>query len=121
MRKLKIVLTACGCPGASTLIRMLKDNGERPIEVIGTDMDNEAIGRFLCDGFYQVPAGPSKDFIPRMLEIIKKEKPDVLFPESSFEVYPLAQNIKAFEALGTRVIVSDPEPISIANKKFQIY
>ncbi len=48
MNKIKILLTACGCPGASTLIRMLKNNGERPVEIIGTDMDKEAIGRFFC-------------------------------------------------------------------------
>ena len=32
---LKLVLTAVGCPGASTLIRMLKANGEREIVVHG--------------------------------------------------------------------------------------
>ena len=121
MRKLKIVLTACGCPGASTLIRMLKNNGERPIDIIGTDMDNEAVGRFLCDGFYRVPAGQSEEYIPHLLEIIEKERPDILFPESSYEVYPLAQNKTKFEALGTQVVVSDPEPIAIANNKFLMY
>ncbi|MDO8055678.1 MAG: ATP-grasp domain-containing protein [Candidatus Hermodarchaeota archaeon] len=121
MRKLKILLTACGCPGASTLIRMLKNNGERPIEIIGTDMDNEAVGRFLCDGFYQVPGGHSEEYIPRMLEITKKEEPDILFPESSYEVYPLAQNVEEFEAIGTHVLVSNPEPISIASDKLGMY
>ena len=41
MRKIKVLLTACGCPGASTLIRMLKNNGEREVEIIGTDMDQK--------------------------------------------------------------------------------
>lgn len=121
MRKIKLVLTACGCPGASTLIRMFKNNGERPIEIIGTDIDNEAVGRFFCDRFYQVPAGQSDDYIPKLLEIVKKEKPDIIFPESSYEVYPLALNKDKFENLGTRVIVSDPEPIEISNNKFLMY
>jgi carbamoyl-phosphate synthase large subunit len=121
MRKIKLILTACGCPGASTLIRMLKNNGERHIEIIGTDMDNEAVGRFLCDRFYQVPSGQSGDYVPRMLEIVKKEQPDILFPESSFEVYPLSMNREAFETLGTKVLVSDPEPIEMANNKFLMY
>ncbi|MFX0168064.1 MAG: ATP-grasp domain-containing protein [Candidatus Hodarchaeota archaeon] len=121
MRKLKIILTACGCPGASTLIQMLKNNGERSIEIIGTDMDKEAIGRFFCDGFYPVPSGHSENYIPRLLDIVEKEQPDILFPESSFEVYPLAQNAARFEALGTRVLVSDPEPIVISNNKYLMY
>lgn len=122
MKNLKIVITACGCPGASTLIRMLKRNHqERKVTIIGTDMDKEAVGRFLADKFYKVPAGNSDDFIPEMLKILKKEKVDVLFPESSNEVYYLAKAKKELESTGTKVLVSDPEPIKIANNKLAMY
>ncbi len=121
MKKLKIVVTACGCPGASTLIKMLKNNGERDIEIIGVDMDNHAIGRFLTDRFYQIPEGHTDEFIQKMLEITKKESPDIVFPESSNEVYNLACNIERFEQLGTKVIVSPPEAIETANNKYKMY
>lgn len=121
MQPLKILLTACGCPGASTLIRMLKNNGERPVTIIGTDMDDEAIGRFFTDDFYQVPPGKSDEYIPKMLEIVEKEKPDVLFPQSTFEVYPLAKNKQEFEQYGTPVVVSDPNAIETANNKYNMY
>ncbi len=80
---IKIILTACGCPGASTLIKRLKGNGEREVTIIGTDINNEAIGRFLCDGFYKVPSGTSNEFIPAMIDIVEKENPALIFPESS--------------------------------------
>jgi carbamoyl-phosphate synthase large subunit len=121
MKDLRIVLTACGCPGASTLIKMLKNNGERKIEIIGTDMDEEAVGRFLADKFYRVPSGKSKEYLPKMLEIVKKERPDIVFPESSHEVYPLACNKERFEAPGTKILVSDPEPIEVSNNKYKMY
>ena len=121
MNDIKIILTACGCPGASTLIRMLKNNGERNIEIVGVDMDAQAIGRFLVDKFYQVPAGDSKDYINSMLDITSKEKPVLVFPESSNEVYPLALNKKEFEKLGARVVVSEPEAIEIATDKYRMY
>ena len=122
MRDLKIVVTACGCPGASTLIRMLKKNhDERKITIIGTDMDDEPIGRFLVDKFYKVPAGSSEDYIPTMIDVLEKEKPDVLFPESSFEVYHLALAKKELESTGTKVLVSNPEPIRLANNKLEMY
>ncbi|MHA1365093.1 MAG: ATP-grasp domain-containing protein [Candidatus Heimdallarchaeota archaeon] len=122
MKDLKIVVTACGCPGASTLIKMLKLNhNERKITIVGTDVDEEAIGRFLVENFYTVPPGNSDDYISSMLEIIKNEKPDVLFPESSSEVYYLAKAKDELEATGTRVLVSDPEPIDLANNKFKMY
>ena len=121
MNKIRVLLTSCGCPGASTLIRMLKKNGERAVEIIGTDMDNEAIGRFFVDKFYQVPSGNSNNYISNMLDIVEKEKPDVLFPQSTYEVYPLSLNKEKFENNGTPVIVSDSEEIEVANNKFKMY
>lgn len=121
MKKIKIILTACGCPGASTLIRMLRNNGEREIEIIGTDMDNQAIGRMLCDKFYKVHEGTSKEFIDDMISIIEKEKPDILFPESSNEVLNLARNKEILEKNGTKVLVSDEEAIKTAENKYLMY
>jgi carbamoyl-phosphate synthase large subunit len=121
VRDLKIVLTACGCPGASTLIRMLKNTSERNIEIIGTDMDPEAVGRFLIDKFYQVPPGKTKEYIPKMLEIVEKERPHLVFPESSYEVHPLACHKPRFEELGAKVLVSDPKPIEASINKYTMY
>lgn len=121
MKKIKILVTACGCPSGSTLIRKFRDNGERVADIVGVDMTNESIGRFWADKFYQVPPASSEEYIPRMLEIAKREKPDVLFPESSYEVYPIALNKEKFEALGIKVVVSDPEPLAIAIDKYKMY
>jgi carbamoyl-phosphate synthase large subunit len=100
---------------------MLKENGERKIEIVGTDIDEEAVGRFLTDKFYRVPPGDSIEYIPRILEIIDKEKPDILFPESSNEVLPLAINKAQLEESGTKVLVSDPDSISVSNNKYLMY
>ena len=121
LRPLKIILTACGCPGASTLIRMLKQNGERSIQIIGTDIDPEAIGRFFCDGFYKVPPGTSDGFIPELLNIVRKEKPDLIFPESSNEVLAFAKAREDFESHSTKVLVSEPDSIEISNNKHMMY
>lgn len=121
LEPIKIILTACGCPGASTLIRMLKHNGERKIEIIGTDMNPEAIGRYLCDSFYQIPSGTNHNYIPSMMEIVETEKPDLIFPESSNEVLSLAKSKKEFEENGTNVVVSSPESIELARNKYLMY
>jgi len=121
LRSLRVLLTACGCPGASTLIRMLKGVRERKIEIIGVDMDNQAIGRFLADGFFQVPPAGSPEYIPRMLELVEELRPDVVFPESSVEVPVLAKYRHEFERRGAVVLVSDPEAIEIASDKFRMY
>jgi len=120
MKPIRVLLTACGCPGASTLIKMLK-KARREVEVIGVDADEQAIGRFLADQFFLVPFADSPDYIPRMLELVKRVQPDVLFPESSMEVYPLALHKMEFEELGTAVLVSSPEAIAVASDKFKMY
>ena len=121
MKPLKIILTASGCPGASTMINMLRKIEERKIKIIGTDMRENAIGRFLADGFYKVPPGADKNYIEELLSIVEKEKPDILFPVSSYEVYPVAANKKKFEKLGIKVLVSNPYPINICNNKYLMY
>lgn len=121
MRPIRVLLTACGCPGASTLIRMLRGNGERKVELIGVDADDQAIGRFLADRFFQVPMANSPDYIPRMLELVEEFQPGVVFTQSSVEVPILAKYRHEFERRGAVVPISDPEPIEIASDKFRMY
>jgi carbamoyl-phosphate synthase large subunit len=101
---------------------MLRQNGERDVTLVGVDMDNEAVGRFIADAFYVVPpAAEVEAYVARILDIVEEEKPDVLFPESSFEVAVLAEHRDQFESLGTRVAVSSPESIALANNKYLMY
>ncbi len=114
---LKIVLTAAGCPGASTLIGQLKANGEREIHIHGVDMRPDAVGRFLCDGFSLVPAGDSPDYITRLAAVVERERPDLLFVQSSHEIETVARHRDVFEALGARVLADGVRGIEIASDK----
>jgi carbamoyl-phosphate synthase large subunit len=114
---LKIVLTATGCPGAATLIRMLKANGERELRVFGVDVRADAVGRFLCDSFTTVPPGDSDEYLPALADVVDRERPDVLFVQSSAEVGPLALARATFADLGARVLVASPEAIAVCSDK----
>lgn len=114
---LSLVLTAAGCPGASTLIRMLKANGEREIRIHGVDMRPDAIGRFMCDGFDLVPPGSSPDYIPALAAVVERVRPDLLFVQSSHEIETVAAHRHIFEKLGTRVLADGAEGIRIAGDK----
>jgi len=122
MDSIKVVVTACGCPGASTFIHWLKHKvNEREIYIIGTDMSPEPIGRFISDKFVQVPSAEEDEFIPQVKELIIKEKPDIFFCVSSYEVGKISLHKDELEALGTKVIVSDHEVINVASNKFSLY
>jgi len=118
---LKLVLTAAGCPGAAALIRMLKANGEREIRVVGVDVRIDAVGRFLCDDFATVPPGADDDYVPALAAVVARERPDVLFVQSSAEVDPVARSRATFADLGARVLVADPEAIALCADKAAMY
>src|SRR5207248_8391755 len=78
------------------LVRALRENGERDIRLIGTDMSELAIGRHLCDAFYVVPPGADPSFAVALTEICKNEQVDAVLPQSSFELHALAENRGSF-------------------------
>lgn len=122
MGDIKVVVTAAGCPGASTFLRMLRDKvNERHIELIAIDMDPEPIGRFIAHRFYQAPPANHEKYIPFVLDLIKLEKPDVFFCLSSYEVPVIAKYKEEIESLDTRVIVSPFEAVETAANKYKLY
>ncbi len=122
MKDIKVIVTAAGCPGASTFINQLKNNvTERNIEVVGIDMDSQAIGRFISDKFHIVPSADNPDYIPRIKELIIAEKPDIFFCVSSFEVPIVSTHKDELEALGTKVIVANNEDAELAGNKYTLY
>ena len=118
---LSILITAAGAPQGATLIRHLKENGEREVRIIGLDMDGEASGRFLADAFYRIPPAGSDGHKEAILEVVRRDAPDALLNVSGMDVPHIARFRDEIEDLGTKVIVSDPEAIEIANNKSRLY
>lgn len=121
MKKIKILLTATGAPGCSTLIRKLRDNGERDTEIIAADMKNEVIGAAWGDRFYKLPPADDAAYIQKLMSIVEKEKPDVLFPVSSAEGGVVSSAKTDIEAMGTRVLISDAAALQVAQNKQKVY
>lgn len=118
MRPITIFLTAVGCPGAHDLIRCLKYNGEREIKIVGTDILDEVGGRFFVDAYYKI--SPSKDeekYIKDILNILKKEKIDIFFPQSSSDVIPVSKNLNLLKKNCGQILLCDYETIETCDNK----
>jgi carbamoyl-phosphate synthase large subunit len=87
--------------------------------VVGTDMSERAIGRHLCDAFERVPAGSDAAFADAMLDVCRRERVDVVLPQSSFDLLGLAEAKDRFE--GVAVLVASPDAIRRCNDKAQTY
>src|SRR4029079_9024614 len=99
--------------------RALRDNDERPVRLVGTDMSELAIGRHVADAFHRVPAGSDPGFAAAMLEVCRTEHVDAILPQSSFDLLGLAEAKERFE--GIAVLVSSPEAIRRSNDKAETY
>jgi carbamoyl-phosphate synthase large subunit len=119
VKPLTVLVTACGAPGTAALLRALRDNGERPVRLVGTDMSELAIGRHLCDAFHRVPSGSDPAFADAILAVCRSERVDAVLPQSSFDLLGLAEAKARFEDIA--VLVASPEAIRRSNDKAETY
>ena len=121
MRNLNIIATATGGAGANGIFWSLRNNGERNIRIIATDMNENAPGLYLADKKYLVPQANSGEYITKMLDIAKKEKADAIIPFSPKELLPLAKNKKKFEKIGTKILISDEKAIKLVQDRLKLF
>jgi carbamoylphosphate synthase large subunit len=119
MKQLTVLVSASGAPGTAALLRALRENGERPVRLVGIDMTEQAVGRHLCDAFHVVPPGTDAGFADAVLELCRREHVDAVLPQSSFDLLGLAEAKERFE--GVAVMVSSPEAIRRCNDKTETY
>jgi len=112
------MVTASGAPGTAALLRGLRENGEREVRLVGTDMSERSVGRHLCDAFHVVPAGGDPTFPDVMLELARRERVDAVLPQSSFDLQGLAEHVDRFPM---PVLVSKPDTIARSNDKAETY
>ncbi len=118
LRPITVLVSACGAPGSAALLRALRENGEREVRLVGTDMSDRAIGRHLCDAFHLVPPGRDPAFADAILTLVEQERVDAVLPQSSHDLPGLAAARQRFPV---PVLVSGPETIARANDKAETY
>jgi carbamoyl-phosphate synthase large subunit len=118
VRDLTVLVTASGSPGCAALVRALRENGERRVRVVGTDMAELAVGRHLCDAFHVVPPGDDPGFADAIVDVSEREGVDAVLPQSSYDLPGLAA---AREHFPCAVLVSSPEAVRRSNDKAETY
>ena len=113
-----VLVTASGAPGTAALLRGLRENGERAVRLVGADMSERSIGKHLCDAFHLVPAGSDPAYADAVLEIVERERVDVVLPQSSFDLPGLAA---ARDRFPVPVLVSSPDTVHRSNDKAETY
>ncbi len=119
MEPLTVIVTASGAPGTAALLRALRENGERELRLVGTDMGERAVGAHLCDAFHRVPAGSDPGFAVAIRELTEREGAAAVLPQSSFDLEGLAGSLDLFDDVA--VLVSPLATIERCNDKAATY
>ena len=90
------------------------------LRVIATDvLPSMSAACQVADAAYAVPRCVEPEFIPRMLELCAAEKVSLVVPTIDTELLVLAEAQERFCAIGTRVMVSNPELVRVARDKLR--
>ena len=116
---MRVLLTGVGCPGAHALITNLKLQDEN-IFILGTNAGKQAVGRWLCDEFAVVPWAYEENYIDSIINLIKKYQIDIVFPQTSWEMFHLSKDAKKIEK-HCRLLASKHEFVSICENKYLMY
>ena len=88
------------------------------LRIIATDSDPDlSAACSLADESFAVPRADNTEFVPRLLEISKRQSVDVIIPTIDSELQAFANSKREFAEIGTRVMVSDPKIVALARDK----
>ena len=108
------------CAGRRTyLLKYFKENLYVGDKIVATDMQLSAPALQVADVKIQVPAVYDPEYVNITLRICEEQKIDALFSLNDLELPILAENKARFEAIGVKVVVSDPKVIDIAFDKYK--
>jgi len=120
---IKILITACGGPSSLSFTRSLRDadpEGKKYF-LIGTDCDKFNIHRAECNKTYLCPKANEPEYIPFILEIIKRELVDVLHSQPEAEAYVIGKNRDKIIASGCKLFMPEQEVIELLRDKGRSY
>ena len=108
------------CAGRRTyLLKYFKENLSEGDKILATDMQLSAPALQAADVKIQVPAVYDPEYVNITLRICEEQKIDALFSLNDLELPILAENKARFEAIGVKVVVSEPKVIDIAFDKYK--
>lgn len=121
LKDLTIMMSASASPCSRDSRRSLNILEDRNVRIIGVDMADDPSAQYMVDKFYQVPPATDEGYVDVLLDICKKEKVDIFFPTISAEIEEVARRKAEFDAIGTKLAISNLDSVKIANNKLETY
>lgn len=95
----KILITSIGGGLGTELVNQIKKTTKfNNINLTGVDMSKKTPSKYFVDKFYEVPPPNNKNYISKILGIIKKDKINLIIPGSDLEAINLCKKRHLFES-----------------------
>ncbi|MEI2580256.1 ATP-grasp domain-containing protein [Scytonema sp. PRP1] len=118
---MKVLVTGAGAVLGQGIIKSLR-MADTPYHIIAVDPDPRAVGLYWADQSYLVPLATDPSYLDVVCRILERERPDVVLVGTDVELLTYAQNKLELESnYKTRIIVSPPHVIQIADDKWLTY
>ena len=105
-----------------SLVRLFRKSFAREkirARLVGVDLSPLAPTAQVADKFYLAPRVDAPDYIPRLLQICKKERIKLVVPLIDTELLIQARSREAFAQIGAFAMISAPETIELAMDKLK--
>ena len=118
---MKILVTGAGALLGQGIIRSLRRSSLRP-EIVAVDPSPLAAGLYWADSSYLVPLADAPDYGEKIEALLARERPAAVLVGTDVELHYFAAHRARLESVfGTRVVVSSPRVVSIADDKWLTY
>ncbi len=118
---IRLLITCVGGELMPYLLNYIKKIDNPKVYIVGTDFDENAVGRSFCDKFYTVPLGKDISYIEKIINLTKKEKVNLVLPTSDEEALILAKNKKLFNKNNIQLACINFKELGILNNKQKTY
>lgn len=120
-RAVALLITSTGGTMAPAAFMELRRSELFNYRLIGVNATSPVPAQRVLDRFYEVPRGESPDYLPALMEVIRKERVEIVLPASDEEAFAIAPILEDLASLGATAIVSAPACLNLIADKLKTY
>lgn len=119
---MKVLVTSAGALLGQGIIRSLQNSTIPNLHIVACDPDPRSPGLYWNSGSRLLPYSKDPHFIDKFADLLDEEKPDAVCVGTDPELALLSTHQQQLEsAYQTKIIVSSPEVVRIADDKYLTY
>lgn len=117
---LVIGITGIGGDIGLGILKSVKESKYKSAEIIGFDSNPYSIGLYKADKGYMMPKAEMPNYIPKLIDICRKEKVNLLFISTEQELSILSEYREKFQKkTKTKLVIASKEIIEMGSDKWK--